>query len=81
MVKRYISNVKFLSAVSMRDIVEIVMEAIDTGRWFITLTCVVKKKGSNTILTKIEKNVFVLVDRQGQPKPHYQTLNALQKTV
>ena len=65
----------------MGDIVEIGMEAIDMGRRLIILKCVVRKKGSNTILTQIEKNVFVLVDRQGQPKPHYQTLNALQKTV
>ena len=75
-VKRYISNVEFLSTVRMGDIVEIGM-----GRRFITMKCVVRKKGSNAILTQIEKNVFVLVDRQGQPKPHYQTLDVLQKTV
>ena len=80
-VTRYISNIEFLSTAQMGDIVEIGMEAIDMGRTSITLKCVVRKKGSDTILTQIDKIVFVLVDRQGCPKPHYQTLDALQETA
>ena len=80
-VTRYISNIEFLSTARIGDIVEIGMEAIDMGRTSITLRCVVRKKGSDTILTQIDKIVFVLVDRQGRPKPHYQTLGALQETA
>ena len=65
----------------MGDIIEIGMEAIDMGRISITLTCVVRKKSSDIILTQIDKIVFVLVDRQGHPKPHYQTLDTLQETA
>ena len=57
------------------------MEPIDMGRTSITLKCVDRKKGSDTILTQIDKIVFVLVDRQGHPKPHYQTLDTLQETA
>ena len=81
MVTRFISNIEFLSTSRIGDIVEIGMEAIDMGRTSITLKCVVRKKGSDTILTQIKKIVFVLVDRQGRPKPHYQTLDGLQKTA
>ena len=80
-VTRYISNIEFLSTARIGDIVEIGMEAIDMGRTSITLKCVVRKKGCDTILTQIDKIVFVLVDRQGRPKPHYQTLDALQETA
>ena len=80
-VTRYISNIEFLSTARIGDIVEIGMEAIDMSRTSITLKCVVRKKGNDTILTQIDKIVFVLVDRQGRPKPHYQTLDALQETA
>ena len=80
-VTRYISNIEFLSTARIGDIVEIGMEAIDMSRTSITLKCVVRKKGNDTILTQIDKIVFVLVDRQGRPKPHYQTLDALRETA
>ena len=64
-VTRYISNIEFLSTARIGDIVEIGMEAIDMGRTSITLKCVVRKKGSDTILTQIDKIVFVLVDGGG----------------
>ena len=69
------SNIEFLLAVRIRDIIY-----IGTGRATITSKCIVRKKGSDTILIHIEKIVFVFIDRKGQPKPHYQTLDALQKT-
>ena len=65
----------------MGDLVEIAMEAIDMGPTSITLKCVVRKKGSDTILTQIDKIVFVLADREGRPKPLYQRLDALQETA
>ena len=65
----------------MEDIVKIGMEAIVMGRTSITLKCVVRKKRSDTTLTQIKKIVFVSVNRQGRPKPHYQTLDGLQKTA
>ena len=80
-VTRYISNIEFLSTARIGDIVEIGMEAIDMGLTSITLKYVSRKNGSDTTLTQIDQIVFVLVDRQGRPKPHYQTLDALQETA
>ena len=65
----------------MGDLVEIGMEAIDMSRTSITLKCVVRKKGSDTILNQIDKIVFVLADGEERPKPHYQTLDALKETA
>ena len=60
-VTRYISNIEFLSTARIGDIIEIGMEVVDMGRTSITLTCLVRKKGTETILTQIDKIVFVLV--------------------
>ncbi len=70
----YTSNIEFLLAVRIRDIIY-----IGTGRTTKTSKCIIRKKGNDTILIQIEKIVFVLVDRKGQSKPHYQTQDALQR--
>ena len=69
-VTRFILNIEFLSTARIGDIVEIGMEAIDMGRTSITLKCVVRKKGSDTILTRIDKIVFVNLDHELKPAPH-----------
>ncbi len=74
-VTRYISKIEFLSTARIGDIIEIGMEATGMGRTSISLKCIVRNKGTGTILTQIDKIVFVLVDRDGKPKPHYQKMN------
>ena len=80
-VTRYISNIEFLSTARIGDIIEIGMEVVDMGRTSITLTCLVRKKGAETILTQIDKIVFVLVGRDGKPKPHYQNFELTSEAV
>ena len=80
-VTRYISNIEFLSTARIGDIIEIGMEVVDMGRTSITLTCHVRKKGTDTIITQIDKIVFVLVGRDGKPKPHYQNLEITSQAV
>ena len=80
-VTRYISNIEFLSTARIGDIIEIGMEVVDMGRTSITLGCLVRKKGTDTIITQIDKIVFVLVGRDGKPKPHYQNFQARNEAV
>ena len=80
-VTRYISNIEFLSTARIGDIIEIGMEVVDMGRTSITLKCLVRKKGTETILTQIDKIVFVLVGRDGKPKPHYQIFELTSEAV
>ena len=80
-VTRYISNIEFLSTARIGDIVEIGMEVVDMGRTSITLACLVRKKGTDTIITQIDKIVFVLVGRDGKPKPHYQNFRVRSEAV
>ena len=80
-VTRYISNIEFLSTARIGDIVEIGMEVVDMGRTSITLGCLVRKKGTDTIITQIDKIVFVLVGRDGKPKPHYQNFRVRSEAV
>jgi acyl-CoA hydrolase len=80
-VTRYISNIEFLSTARIGDIVEIGMEVVDMGRTSITLACLVRKKGTDTSITQIDKIVFVLVGRDGKPKPHYQNFRVRSEAV
>ena len=80
-VTRYISNIEFLSTARIGDIVEIGMEVVDMGRTSITLACIIRKKGTDTIITQIDKIVFVLVGRDGNPKPHYQNFQVKSEAV
>ena len=80
-VTRYISNIEFLSTARIGDIIEIGMEVVDMGRTSITLKCLVRKKGTETILTQIDKIVFVLGGRDGKPKPHYQNFELTSEAV
>jgi len=80
-VTRYISKIEFLSTARIGDIVEIGMEVVDMGRTSITLGCLVRKKGTDTIITQIDKIVFVLVGRDGKPKPHYQNFRVRSEAV
>ena len=51
------------------------------GRTSITLACVVRKKGTEKIITQIDKIVFVLVDHDGQPKPYYQKFGVINEAI
>ena len=57
------------------------MEVVEMGRTSITLACVVRKKGTEKIITQIDKIVFVLVGHDGQPKPHYQKVEFIDEAI
>jgi len=70
LVTRYISEVSFLSPAMQDDIVEFGLEVTNTGRSSITMACQVRNKDTGKVILKVEKIVFVAVDRAGDPVAH-----------
>jgi len=50
--------------------IEIGVETVSVGQSSLTLSCVVRNKDSKEELIRVEKLVFVSVNRQGRPTPH-----------
>lgn len=69
-VTKIISEVNFLSSPIVGDIIEIGCNLIGFGRTSITLECEVRNKYTKDTIVKIDKIVFVVVDSNGNPKPH-----------
>lgn len=77
-VTKYMSEVEFVSPAFRGDIIEIGCELISVGRTSVTLKCLVRVKGTETVIVTIDKIVFVNVDSNGRAKPHNYTLEMLQ---
>lgn len=77
-VTKYISEVEFVSPAFRGDIIEIGCELVALGRTSITLKCLVRVKGTETTIVKIDKIVFVNVDSNGRAKPHYKTIEMIE---
>ena len=69
-VTKLISEVDFKSSAMVGDIIEIGCNLIGFGRTSITLECEVRNKYTKEVIVKIDKIVFVMVDGNGDPKPH-----------
>lgn len=69
-VTKYMTEIDFVSSARVGDIIEIGMETIAFGRTSITIRCEVRNKFSHDPIIKIDKIVFVLVDKNGKPTPH-----------
>lgn len=67
---KLISEVNFTSPVYNGDIIEIGCDVIAFGKTSITLTCEVRNKYTQDTIVKIDKIVFVNLDKRGNPKPH-----------
>lgn len=72
-VTKYISEINFISAPRQGDIIELGIEATSFGRTSITMNCIVRNKLTREIVLKIEKLVFVNLDKEGKPLPHGKT--------
>jgi len=72
-VTKYISEINFISAPKQGDIIELGMEAISFGKTSITMNCMVRNKLTRETVLKIEKLVFVNLDKDGNAKPHGKT--------
>ncbi|PTM04733.1 MAG: acyl-CoA thioesterase [Bacteroidetes bacterium] len=72
-VTKYISEINFISAPRQGDIIELGIEATSFGRTSITMNCIVRNKLTRETVLKIEKLVFVNLDKDGEPLPHGKT--------
>lgn len=73
-VTKYISEIDFVSSGKQGDIVEIGLEFLAIGKTSISFRCVVRNLVSKKIIIKIEKLVFVNVDKEEKAVPHGKTL-------
>jgi acyl-CoA hydrolase len=76
-VTKYMSEVEFVSPAFRGDIIEIGCELLSLGRTSITLKCLVRVKGTETVIVTIDKIVFVNMDGNGRSKPHGLTMEML----
>lgn len=72
-VTKFISEINFISAPKQGDIIEIGILAIHFGNTSLTMRCEVRNKLTREPILRIEKIVFVNVDKEGKPVPHGKT--------
>ncbi|MCC5795230.1 MAG: acyl-CoA thioesterase [Chromatiales bacterium] len=70
LVTRYISEISFLAPAMQDDVVEIGLQTVEVGRTSITIACQVRNKDTGKVIVRVEKIVFVAVDRAGDPVAH-----------
>ena len=67
---KYMSEIDFVSPAIVGDVVEIGLEMVKTGTTSITFRCEARVKKNEKIIIKIEKIVFVNLDKNLRPTPH-----------
>jgi acyl-CoA hydrolase len=76
-VTKYMSEVEFVNPAFRGDIIEIGCELLSVGRTSVTLKCLVRVKGTETVVVTIDKIVFVNMDGNGRSKPHGLTMEMI----
>jgi acyl-CoA hydrolase len=69
-VTKAISEIDFKSSAYVGDIIEIGCNLVSFGTTSVTLECEVRNKHTQDIIVKIDKIVFVHLDKRGKPTPH-----------
>ena len=69
-VTKFISEMNFMSPAYQGDIIEIGVDTVSVGQTSLTLSCVVRNKETKEELIRVDKLVFVAVNRQGRPISH-----------
>ena len=72
-VTKYISEINFVSSAKQGDIIEMGIEALNFGTTSLTMRCEVRNKITRKTILSIDKLVFVNLDVEGNPTPHYKT--------
>lgn len=76
LVTRYISEISFVAPAMQDDILEFGLETVAVGRTSLTIACQVRNKDTGKIILRVDKIVFVAVDRAGDPVEHGMTGSA-----
>jgi acyl-CoA hydrolase len=69
-VTKIISEIDFINTAKQGDIIEIGCGLIGFGKTSITFACEVRNKNTQQTIVKVDKIVFVVVDKDGKPTPH-----------
>lgn len=72
-VTKYMSEINFVSSARQGDIIEMGIIATDFGTTSISLFCEVRNKITRQSILTINKIVFVNIDENFNPVPHYKT--------
>ena len=67
---KFMSEIDFISPAKLGDVVEIGIETVKYGTTSITFKCEARVKNSEKVIIKIEKIVFVNLNKYGKPAPH-----------
>ena len=76
-VTKYISEIDFVSSAKQGDVIEIGLGFKDIGRTSISFSCEVRNVFTKQTIIKIDKIVFVKVDKDGKAEPHGKNLHNL----
>lgn len=72
-VTKLISEINFINAPKMGDIIEIGLEVVTFGKTSITLRCEVRNKVTHEQILQIDRIVMVNLGMDGKPKEHGKT--------
>ena len=72
-VTKFMSEINFVSSAKLGDVIEIGMETVKFGRTSMTVKSEVRTKFKRDTIITIDRIVFVHIDKNGNPIPHYVT--------
>lgn len=67
---KFISEIDFIRPARQGDIIEIGVEDVAIGRTSFSIRCSVRNKTTKEEIVKIEKIVYVAIDKEGKPVAH-----------
>ncbi len=77
LVTKAMSDIEFLSPGHANDLIEIGCETVAMGRSSITIKVSMRNKTTGNEIVTVDKMVFVNIDDNGNPTPHFRTMNDL----
>ena len=80
-VTKYMSEIDFISSATQADVIEIGLDFVSIGRSSITFRCEVRNRFKHKTIIRIEKIVFVNVDKNERPIPHEVSLDQIKKNA
>ncbi len=76
-VTKFISEINFVNSAKQGDVIEIGLAFTSIGRTSITFSCMVRNVFSKKTIISIDKLVFVKIDDDERPVPHFKTIDNL----
>jgi acyl-CoA hydrolase len=80
-VTKYVSEINFISAPRMGDIIEIGIVATDFGASMLTVRCEVRNVATHQQILTIDRMVFASVNEKGKPIRHGKTQVRIENEV